>query len=151
VWQYQNDIRRDWPLYDRAGLHGFHIDRGASANDLVYLSRKRKFLYYVDHAAGKGILYLHKDVQQTVTGKKFLFVRPYSLADPQSIAALKSQLRDNVNVTKTGLVYAYAFDDEISLGSFNSAAEVDIHPRSLAWYRRWLARRYGSVQSLNAA
>ena len=151
VWQYQNDVRRDWPLYDLAGLHGFHIDRGAGANDLVQLSLKRKFPYYVDHAAGKGILYLHKDVQQTVTGKNVLFVRPYSLAAPESIAALKSQLRDNVNVTKKGHVYAYAFDDEISLGSFNSAAEVDIHPRSLAWYRRWLTRRYGSVQSLNAA
>jgi hypothetical protein len=151
VWQYQNDVRRDWPLYDLAGLHGFHIDRGADAKDRVQLSLKRKFPYYVDHAAGKGILYLHKDVQKAVTGKNFLFVRPYSLADPQNIAALKSQLRDNVNVTKKGLVYAYAFDDEISLGSFNSAAEVDIHPRSVAWYRRWLTRRYGSIQSLNAA
>src|SRR5438128_11543203 len=32
MWQYQNDVRRDWPLYDLAGLHGFHIDRGAGAN-----------------------------------------------------------------------------------------------------------------------
>src|SRR5262249_54969616 len=76
---------------------------------------------------------------------------PHSLADPQSIAALKSQLRDNVSVTRKGLVYAYAFDDEISLASFNSAAEVDIHPRSVTWYRRWLAHRYGTVERLNAA
>jgi len=55
-------------------------------------------------------------VQQTVTGKKVLFVRPHSLADPRSIAALKSQLRDNVAITRKGLVYAYAFDDEISPG-----------------------------------
>src|SRR6266481_6231885 len=79
VWQYQNDVRRDWPLYELAGLHGFHIDRGAGASDLVRLSLTRKWPYYVDHAAGKGILYLHKDVQQTVTGKNTLFIRPHSL------------------------------------------------------------------------
>src|SRR6266481_2844503 len=98
VWQYQNDVRRDWPLYDLAGLHGFHIDGGAIAGDMVQLSLQRKFPYYVDHAAGKGILHLGKDTLQSVTGKNALLVRPYSLADPQSVATLKSQLRDNVGV-----------------------------------------------------
>ena len=50
---------------------------------------------------------------------------------PAPSRLLKSLLRVNVGTTKKGLVYAYAFDDEISLGSFNNPAEVDIHPLSL--------------------
>ncbi len=149
VWQWQNDVRRDGPLYDLAGLHGFHIDRGAGRDDLVRLSLERQFPYYVDHAAGKGILYLNSSLRPQVTGKRSLLVRPHSLADPVSIASLKNQLQENISSAKAGLVYAYAFDDEISLGSFNTPAEVDVHPLSLAWYRKWLGARYGTIQRLN--
>jgi len=41
--------------------------------------------------------------------------------------------------------------DEISLGSIHNPAEVDIHPLSLGWYRRWLSHRYGAIQNLNNA
>jgi len=151
IWQWQNDIRQDGRLYDLAGLHGFHIDWGATKDDLVRLSRQRRFPYYVDHAAGKGILHLTDDLRWSVIGKESLLVRPHSLADPSTIELLKSLLRVNVDTTKKGLVYAYAFDDEISLGSFNNPAEVDIHPLSLGWYRRWLRNRYGTIQNLNKA
>ncbi len=151
LWQWQNDVRRDLALYKEAGLHGFHIDYGAGKEDLVRLSLKEKFPYYVDHAAGKGILYLRSSLRPQVTGKRDLLVRPFSLADPDTIAALKDELRANIGVTKKGLVYAYAFDDEISLGSFNTPAEVDVHPRSVAWYRAWLSARYGTIARLNEA
>jgi hypothetical protein len=151
VWQFQNDVRRDGALYHAAGLHGFHIDRGKDEEERVRLSLERKFPYYVDHAAGKGILFLHKDVQASITRRAALQVRPHSLADPTTIDTLKRWLRENVEMTKKGLVYAYAFDDEISTGAFNDPVEVDIHPLSVAWYRKWLARRYGDIQTLNAA
>jgi len=151
VWQWQNDVRKDGDLYARAGLRAFHIDRGAGEDDKVRLSLERRFPYYVDHAAGKGILYLNKDVQASVVRKAALQVRPHSLSDPNSIATLKSWLRENIGTTRKGLVYAYAFDDEISLAAFNNPAEVDIHPLSVAWYRKWLARRYSSIENLNAA
>jgi len=151
VWQYQNDVRRDSELYGRAGLHGFHIDRGAREDEKVRLSLERQFPYYVDHAAGKGILYLARDVQAKISRKSSLQVRPYSLADPKTIEALKESLRKNVDTTKKGLVYAYAFDDEISTGAFNNPVEIDIHPLSIAWYRRWLAQRYSTIERLNTA
>lgn len=151
VWQYQTDILRDRALYEQAGLHAFHIDRGEGKEDLVRFSLKNHFPYYVDHAAGKGILYLSSALRPQVTGKRSLLVRPRSLADPNVIAELKDLLRANVSTTKKGLVYAYAFDDEISLGSFNSPAEVDAHPLSIAWYRKWLADRYGTIQKLNSS
>ncbi|HUK42788.1 MAG TPA: alpha-amylase family protein, partial [Candidatus Acidoferrales bacterium] len=151
VWQWQNDVRRDGALYNAAGLHGFHIDRGLGEDEKVRLSLERKFPYYVDHAAGKGILYLQKDVQASITRKASLQVRPHSLADPKTIDTLKSWLRENVATAKKGLVYAYAFDDEISLGAFNNPVEVDVHPLSVAWYRKWLAQRYGDIKNLNAS
>lgn len=151
VWQWQNDVRRDGALYDAAGLRGFHIDRGVGEDEKVRLSLERKFPYYVDHAAGKGILYLQKDVQASITGKPTLQFRPHSLADPKTIDTLQGWLRENVATTKKGLVYAYAFDDEISLGAFNNPIEVDSHPLSVAWYRKWLAQRYGNIKNLNTA
>lgn len=151
VWQWQNDVRQDMHLYELAGLHGFHIDWGATKDDLVRLSRRERFPYYVDHAAGKGILHLTEHLRSSVIGKESLLVRPYSFADPKTIDTLKSLLRVNVGTTKNGVVYAYAFDDEISLGSFNNPAEVDVHPLSLAWYRRWLTYRYGRIEGLNTA
>src|SRR5215470_13630884 len=72
VWQWQTDVRRDAALYDLAGLRGFHIDYGAGEDDVVRFSLSRMFPYYVDHAAGKGILYLAKDVQAAITGKASL-------------------------------------------------------------------------------
>jgi hypothetical protein len=151
VWQYETDVLRDRILYEQAGLRGFHIDRGEGKEELVRFSVENQFPYYVDHAAGKGILYLSAELRPRVTGKSSLLVRPRSLADPKVIAELKNLLQKNISATKNGLVYAYAFDDEISLGSFNSPAEVDAHPLSIAWYRRWLAQRYGTIQKLNAS
>jgi hypothetical protein len=151
VWQYKTDVTRDQALYEQAGLRAFHIDRGKGRENLVKFSLENSCPYYVDHVAGKGILYLNNALRAEVMGKSSLLIRPHSLADPEVIEELKRQIRQNVMATKNGLVYAYAFDDEISLGSFNSPAEVDVHPLSIAWYRRWLAERYGTIQKLNAS
>ena len=149
VWQYQTDVIHDRSLYEQAGLRGFHIDRGEGKQELVRFSVENQFPYYVDHAAGKGILYLSAALRPQVTGKHSLLMRPRSLADPKVIAELKNHLKKNISVAKKGLVYAYAFDDEISLGSFNSPAEVDEHTLYIAWYRKWLTERYGTIQKLN--
>ena len=151
VRQWQNDVRRDASLYKEAGLHGFHIEGGAGDDDLVSLSLKRQWPYYVDHAAGKGILFLSNALRPEVTNKAGLLVRPRSPADSKTLAELEGLLREDVAATKKGVVYAYAFDDEISLGSFNSPAEVDIHPLSVAWYHKWLASRYQIIANLNEA
>lgn len=151
VWQRQTDVRRDADLYREAGLKGFHIDRGDGRGDLVRFSKDRGMPYYVGHAAGKGILHLVQDGRAELERTREPVVRPHSLADPRTITQLKDRLSRNIVATRDGLVYAYAFDDEISLGRFNSPTEVDAHPRSVAWYRAWLAHRYGSVEALNRA
>jgi hypothetical protein len=149
VWQYQTSVLKDIDLYRQAGLGGFHIDRGAGKSKLVDFSIRERFPYYVDHAADKGFLYLKGNNVKSVTGKRSLATRPQSLANPKTIEKLKQHLAGNINTTQNGLVLAYSFDDEISLGSFVTPCDVDKHPLSIEWFREWLMNEYKQISSLN--
>jgi len=148
VWQYKTDVRKDLPLYKQVNLRGFHIDRGAGKEDRVKFAVENKLPYYNDHAASKGILHLTGS-RNRILRKKTVVARPYCLVDPKTIDLLKGHLRRNISVTRNGPVLAYAFDDEVSLGSFNSPAEVDGSRLSVADYRKWLRRTYGNILKLN--
>ena len=151
VWQYKTDAENDLALYREAGLRGFHIDRGAGRAGAVAFATREAMPYYNDHAADKGYLHLTpRTGREKVLRKKGLIPRPQSLADPKTLRAMKDHLKRNVTVTREGPVVGYAFDDEVSLGCFNSPAEVDASPASVAAYRKWLARSYGSIDRLNA-
>ena len=151
VWQYKTNAMEDVALYREGGFRGFHIDRGAGRADRVEFAARRKMPYYVDHAADKGYLHLtDRTGRGKVLRKKGLIARPHSLADPKTMDRMKGHLKRNVSVTKAGPVVAYAFDDEVSLGCFNSPAEVDSSPLSVAAYRKWLATTYGGIDRLNA-
>lgn len=149
VWQYKTSVLKDYHLYQKTGLGGFHIDRGAGREDLVAFSLKERFPYYVDHAADKAFLYLKGTDIEAVTGKHGLINRPYSLADPNTLRQIKEHLDRNIKATKNGFVLAYAFDDEISLGSYVIPCDVDNHPQSLVWFRNWLRNKYQTINSLN--
>ncbi len=152
VWQYRTEVRRDLEQYRATGLGAFHIDRGWKQDDLVAFARDNDLPYYVDHAADKGLLHLtERTGVNEILNRAELLPRPVSLSDPQVIATLKEHLTRNVSTTKAGPVLAYSFDDEISLASFNSPAEVDDSPATVALYREWLARKYGSIEKLNAS
>jgi hypothetical protein len=71
------------------------------------------------------------------------------LADPKTILKIKKHINRNISQTKKGLVLAYAFDDEISLGSFVTPCDVDKHSLSIAWFREWLRHGYGTIEHLN--
>lgn len=150
IWQYRTAVQRDIDLYREAGFTGFHIDRGIGQEKAVAFARENSLPYYVDHAAGKGILHLTKQTGlEMILRKHELIPRPQSLVDLATIAEMKRLLNENIEVTKNGPVLAYSFDDEISLGSFNSPAEVDNSPQSIAGFRLWLREKYGKVESLN--
>ena len=151
VWQYQTKAQDDLPLYTQAGFRGFHIDRGAGQEGTVEFARTNRLPYYVDHAADKGYLHLTDGTgARSVSRQKGVIPRPQSLVDPKVIDLMKGHLRKNIATTKSGPVVAYAFDDEISLGVFNSPAEVDGSPLSVAAYRQWLKTAYGAIEKLNA-
>lgn len=149
LWQYHTSVMKDVDLYQRAGFCGFHIDRGFGQEKLAQFSIEKQFPYYVDHVGDKGILYLKSGGVAAVTGKHGLATRPCSLADPKTIAQIKHHISRNISATKRGYVLAYAFDDEISLGHLVTPCDVDKHPESIAWFRKWLQNRYGNIGRLN--
>ncbi|HYE06172.1 MAG TPA: beta-galactosidase trimerization domain-containing protein [Planctomycetota bacterium] len=148
VWQINTDVVSDRALYESVNLRGFHVDR---RNDkLQEFARETGWPFYVDHAADKGYLHVRPNVIAPLMRKKDIIVRPNSLADPATIATMKDHLRANVASAKGSSVVAYAFDDEVSTGSFCSPIEADGHPLSVAGYRRELERTYGTIAALNA-
>lgn len=149
VWQYQTSVLKDIDLYRRAGLEGFHIDRGAGEEKLVEFSVREQFPYYVDHIADKGFLHLTGKNVDAVIGKRGLATRPHSFADPNTMTQMMQHIARNVDATKNGLTLAYAFDDEISLGSFVAPCDVDRHPLSIGWFREWLQHQYSEISFLN--
>jgi hypothetical protein len=148
VWQYQTDVVRDRALYESVNLRGFHVDR--EDERLTAFGRETGWPFYVDHAAGKGILHLGR-LAEPLVKKPGIQVRPNSLADPGTRSKLKSLLKTHLTRAKGAPVVAYAFDDEISTGSFGSPVETDGHPLSIAAYRKSLAETYGSLDALNSA
>ncbi len=151
VWQYKTDARRDLKLYRQAGFAGFHIDYGAGQAEEVQFARREHMPYYVDHAAGKGILHLtHRSGLDRLPNDGRLVARPQSLIASTTWDRLVAQLQANLAVTRDGPVLAIAFDDEVSVGSFTSPIEVDASPDSIAMYRRWLHDQYGTLDKLNA-
>ncbi|MEW6378711.1 MAG: alpha-amylase family protein [bacterium] len=149
IWQYGTSVMKDLDLYRKAGFCGFHIDRGSGKEKLAQFSLENRLPYYVDHVGDKGFLYLTGNRIASVTDKHGLATRPHSLADPKTIAQIKQHITKNIMATKEGYVLAYAFDDEISLGRMVTPCDVDIHPESIAWFRKWLQNRYGNVDRLN--
>jgi hypothetical protein len=146
VWQYKTDVTRDKELYESLNFRGFHVDR--RNEKLATFGKETGWPFYVDHAADKGYLHLGK-LSDGITGKKEIVERPRSMADPKTMEALKKFLTQNVSASKGSTAVAYAFDDEISTGSFCTPIETDGSPLSVAGYRKFLQAMYGSIEALN--
>jgi hypothetical protein len=100
VWQYKTSVQGDLPLYQQAGLRGFHIDRGAGKEATVEFAKANALPYCNDHAADKGCLRLtDRTGRDAVLRKRTVVARPYSLADPKTMEVLKGRLARNVAVT----------------------------------------------------
>jgi len=155
VWQYNTPPPGQLAerAYDALNLAGIHLDDGFS-QELYQFARSRDYEYYVDHAAGKGDLHLYRrewePFHEAYKRNRNQPVRPRVLLDPALRERLFNRLRENIPRAKDGLCLAYAFDDEISTTSFTSPVDLCWAPESLAAFRRWLERRYGSLDALNA-
>lgn len=155
VWQYKTPAPSPEAaqLYRSLNLHGIHLDNGFS-DELFNFAKENNFSFYLDHAAGKGDLYL-KPEEWNAFAKKYRDdrtnpVRSRSIWDDEVRARLSKNLRHNITRAKNGPVLAYAFDDEISLTSFTSPADVDWSPEGLKRFRDWLKVEYGTLEKLNA-
>lgn len=150
VWQFKTNAQLDAELYQRVGLFAFHVDRGAGQDEKINWAIKENRPYYIDHAAGKGILHLtERSGLGKIRSDGSLQPRPQSLISNTSIETLTKRLSDNLRIAGKGPVAAIALDDEVSLGTFNTPMEVDSSPESVLLFRLWLTKRYRSIENLN--
>lgn len=152
VWQYKTEAQRDVDLYRSVNLNAWHIDRGDGQETRRRWAVDQQMPYYVDHAAGKGILHLTpRSGLDDIARDGSPSPRPWSFFDPATMVELKARLDRNVPPVADGPVVAIALDDEVSLGTFNSPLEVDFSPAAFAEFRKWLPSRYASTRDLRAA
>jgi len=114
------------------------------------LQEKAGFLWYLDHAAGKGDLYQKVSKKERQNPE-----RPVCLVKPSTVKRLKQKLKKSVTESmKYKTRIAYALDDEVSWSgftnpcSFTNPCKWDNNPLSLADYSKWLKMRYGSEKAL---
>lgn len=123
----------------KAGFNGGFCDHVPGADADVH--ERLGFLWYLDHAAGKGDLHL-KDVSK---GQRQADRRPVCLADEAVRKRLAEKVARAVTAARRYRTrVAYALDDEISWSTFTAPCKWDNDPRTLEAFRRWLAMRYGS-------
>ena len=128
------------------GFNGGFTDHGRGPLDWL---DKWKLLFYNDHTAGKGYLYLHranwKRAQTDARAIRFGARGPRPL-DRTMLATLKGLVTQRVSAIKRSpMRAAYALDDEISWGSFVKPIPWRIHAND-ADYDRWLANYYGALE-----
>lgn len=150
LWPYGTSAGQDLEVWRQIGVNGFEVDHGPSRWENVALARRQGFPYYAGHAAGKGILHLTRQDQRAVMGRGGVLRRPRSLFDPAVLQELKRRITANMAATASGPVIAHALEDEVSLASFTSPADVDGHPLAVAAFREWLRAEYKDVSALNA-
>ncbi len=152
VWQFKTQAQRDESLYRRLNLKGWHIDYGEGQEAAAAWGDRQNWPYYVDHAAGKGILHLTpRSGLNSLPKDGGKAERPWSLIADATLNELERRLRDNIPPSIGGPVIAIALDDEVSLGAFNSPLEVDFSPDSTSLFRQWLGKQYATTDALRRA
>jgi hypothetical protein len=104
-------------------------------------------LWYLDHAAGKGDLYLQKReaTREALRGR----IRPVCLADSSVRQRLFETLDRSISAAKDYPTrIAYALDDEVSWSSFTDPCRWDNAAQSLENFHRWLIERYGTREAV---
>ncbi len=125
----------------RAGFNGGVCDFIPQAD--ADLHDAHGLLWYLDHAAGKGVLHL-SDEWNTPAYRGALR-RPRCLLEPDVRDALRRRLTRSVTrCTKHPTRVAYALDDEVSWSTLTNPCRWDNHPLSIRGFKAWLLARYGT-------
>ena len=113
--------------------------------------------FYLDHAAGKGFLYLRESEWQPLyeTWRKSLtlpgLARPRPIDSPQAVAQAKKRIDQVLAGALKHRPVAISLDDEIALGRRNYPIDMGFSPYSLQSFRRWLQQRYANPKTLSRA
>lgn len=125
---------------------------------ITTLSRpERNFKLMVSaHLPGFGIYwyrrqkYLERKAAYAKTGDKKYLTRDVTLQEPEFERGLRERLERDVRPVAPLKPVAYYLADESSLTCYTDPFDVDWAPEALAGFRRWLQRRYGSLERVNA-
>ncbi len=138
-------------VLQRIGVTGVVVDQDEDPGPIV----KMGFPFYLDHAAGKGILHLRaKDfdpVRKNYERKRTWEVleRPYPLLLPATRQKMLDLLNTRVKRAAKYGPLMISLDDEISVTRLANPLDFCFHESSLAGFRTWLRARYGTVQRLS--
>jgi hypothetical protein len=77
------------------------------------------------------------------------FQRHPSLSDPNALADVRARLARNVRLFAPYRPLYYSLGDETGIADLAAAWDFDVAPASLAQFRRWLRRGYGTLGALN--
>lgn len=79
-----------------------------------------------------------------------VFVREPGLSDPQAVAAVQARLAALVRERAADHPLFYNLGDESGIADLAAPWDYDLAPSSLAAFRAWLRRGYGTLDALNA-
>ena len=135
------------------GFSGVSVDLDEDPSKAAKLG----FRFYLDHAAGKGILHLRKKVfheafsrYEKSRSKKDL-ARPFPLLAPKVRDTLRKGLRRRLRRALPQKPRWISLEDEISTTRFINPIDFGFDPHTLAAWRAWLRRRYGNPERLAEA
>ena len=139
----------------RAGLDGCNVE----GNDESDAAHAAGLAFYVDHAAGKGDLYLRdeslaadRDRMQARTDlASFRPVRPNCFNDPAVRARLRERVADSVRRHAAHAPLAWVLDDELSVTRGVNPIDYCFGEECLRGLREQLRADYGTIEPLNAA
>ncbi len=134
----------------RIGISGTCVDNEQDPAPVAALG----IPFYLDHAAGKGVLHLRAPdfdrVRKAYEAERdpALLKRPHSLLSPKVRVDLKRRIRERVERARKHGPAWISIEDEISTTRFTNPIDFDFSPQALQAFRSWMRRRYGSAEAL---
>jgi len=145
-----------WATLKEAGLAGANLEASDDAAAGAAL-RKAGLACYVDHAAGKGDLFLRPAVfdRDRDAWKEALLrfrpARPAALSSEATFERLAARVDESVARHRSQRPLGWVLDDELSVTRGVNPMDYCFAPESLAAFRRALARDHGSIEALDRA
>jgi len=145
-----------WATLKAAGLAGANLEASDDAAAGAAL-RKAGLACYVDHAAGKGDLFLRPAVfdRDRDAWKESLLsfrpARPAVLSSEATYERLAKRVDESVARHRAQRPLCWVLDDELSVTRGVNPMDYCFAPETLAAFRRALAREHGTVEALDRA
>jgi len=155
LFDFNNRLVRDFGV-DVSFWGSSELSTG-KVRDNAYWDVNHSWLGLLDYM-GRGVpgfrdkQFSFKAAQYAKTHDKKYLIRTPSLTDPKWREAVRRHVIEATrSVAFEGGAYDYCMGDEMSLTYYTRFLDFDWSPSSLAGFRKWLRKKYKSLDALNAA